>query len=574
MGGLELVLLLLAVSAALRVLAERLTIPYAALLVVGGALLALIPGVPRVTPAPDVLFLVFVPPLLYAGATAFPVRSLRRQLGPIIRLAVLLVLVSTAAVAVVAHALHPAFTWAAAITLGAIVSPPDPVAVLSVTRSLRVPRDVENILEGEGLMNDATALVIYRLAVAAAVTSTFSASRAALDFLLAGSGGIAIGLVIGAAMVQLQRLMRSVPTVTITLSLLSPFASFLPAELVGASGVLAVVTTGMYVSSRVPQVIGPETRVLLIGAWTVVTFLLESLIFILVGLELRYVLQALNRFPLATLMREAAIISLCVVLVRIVWVPPSAYLFRVAGRWLRGSHEPLPSLRLVFFVAWAGLRGGDSLVLALALPLTTNSGARFPAREQIVFITFAVILITLVVQGSTLHPLVRWLRLSGSTERDAESTHARLTAAEAGLRVLDDAAVATSDRPEVVRYLKRRQRQRARRWAVLERDSRTHDSSSGTQLASDGDGHFVSAPSARTAAIDDRRTAEYRRIRGAMLRAEREAVVELRERGVIADDVMRQIRRDLDIEAMLLQTSEPVIDTLDDVPAALDDIES
>jgi len=270
-------------------------------------------------------------------------------------------------------------------------------------------------------------------------------------------------------------------------------------------------------------------------------------------------------------MREAAIISLCVVLVRLIWVPPSGYLFRAASRWLRGSHEPLPSLRVVFFIAWAGLRGGDSLVLALALPLTTASGARFPAREQIVFITFAVILITLVVQGSTLHPLLRWLKLSGSTERDAETAHARLAAAEAGLRVLDDAALATSDRPEVVRYLKRRQRQRARHWAVRESEARTHDSSSGTQLAGDEDGHFVTAPSEKTAAIDDRRAAEYRRIRGAMLRAERETVVELRERGVIADDVMRHIQRDLDIEALLLETNEPVIDTVDEVPAAMDE---
>src|SRR6478752_6641027 len=199
MTGLELVLLLLAVSAGLRLIAERVAIPYAAILVVGGLLLALIPGLPRVTLPPDVLFLVFVPPLLYWGAASFALRDFRRESGPIVRLAVLLVIVSTAAVAVTARALHPSFTWAAAITLGAIVSPPDPVAVLSVTRPLRAPRWIDSILEGEGLVNDATALVIYRLAVGAAVTGAFSISHAALDFLLAAAGGIAIGLLVGIA---------------------------------------------------------------------------------------------------------------------------------------------------------------------------------------------------------------------------------------------------------------------------------------------------------------------------------------------------------------------------------------
>ena len=196
-------------------------------------------------------------------------------------------LVSTAAVAVVARTLHPSFTWAAAITLGAIVSPPDPVAVLSVTRSLRAPRSIESILEGEGLVNDATALVIYRLAVAAAVTGTFSPSHAALDFLLAGAGGIAIGLLVGVIVTRVQRITRSVPAVSATVSLLTPFASYLPAELLGASGILVRRRHRRCTRPvRVPRLVGPETRVLLLSIWTVVTFMLESLVFILVGLEL------------------------------------------------------------------------------------------------------------------------------------------------------------------------------------------------------------------------------------------------------------------------------------------------
>ena len=218
MAALELILLLLAVSAVLRLVAERLMVPYAAVLVVGGLLLAFVPGLPRVTLPPDVLFLVFIPPLLYAGSISFPLREIRRQIGPIVRLSVVMVLVSTAAVAVVAHALHPSFTWAAAITLGAIVAPPDPVAVLSIFRSLRIPREIVSILEGEGLLNDATALVTYRLAIAAAVTGAFSPSQAAVKFLAGGAGGIAIGLLLGVVVTRVHRVTRSVPVVSDTVS--------------------------------------------------------------------------------------------------------------------------------------------------------------------------------------------------------------------------------------------------------------------------------------------------------------------------------------------------------------------
>jgi CPA1 family monovalent cation:H+ antiporter len=564
MAGLELVLLLLTVSAGLRIIAERLRIPYAAILVVGGLLIAFIPGLPRVTLPPDVLFLIFIPPLLYWGAVSFPLRDFRRQLGPIVRLAVVLVVVSTAAVAVVAHTLHPSFSWAAAITLGAIVSPPDPVAVLSVTRSLRAPRWIESILEGEGLVNDATALVIYRLAVAAAVTGTFSPSRAALDFLLSGAGGIAIGLLVGVIVARVQHVVRSVPAVSATVSLLTPFASYLPAELLGASGILAVVATGMYAARAVPRLVGPETRVLLLSTWTVVTFMLESLVFILVGLELPYVLRAVDGLALSTLLREAAIVSLCVVLVRLVWVMPSTYLFRSLGRLIRGTHEPLPSWQSVLFVAWAGLRGGDSLVLALSLPLQTASGARFPAREQIVFITFCVIFITLVVQGPTLAPLLRRLGLGVEEEDAAEESHARLAVAEAGLRTLEEPRIATSSHPEVVRYLRQRHRQRARRWAA--REAQPHEGKT-EDIAHD---HFVPAPSHEAGALDEHRAAEYRRVRSAMLAAELDTVLTLRDDGVIGDDVMRRIQRDLDLETMLLETSEPVSETVSDVPSAID----
>ncbi len=566
MAALELILLLFAVSAVLRLVAERLMVPYAAILVVGGLLLAFVPGLPRVTLPPDVLFLVFIPPLLYAGSINFPLREIRREIGPIIRLSVVMVLVSTAAVAVVAHGLHPAFTWAAAITLGAIVAPPDPVAVLSIMRSLRIPRELISILEGEGLLNDATALVTYRLAIVAAVTGVFSPSQAAVQFLAGGAGGIAIGLLIGVVVSRVHRVTRSVPVVSDTVSLLTPFASYLLADLVGASGILSVVATGLYAARTVPRVLGPELRQQIAGMWTVVTFLLESLVFILVGFELHYITRALDRFTLSMLLREAGLVSLCVVLVRIAWVMPSAYIFRWFFRWLRHGHEPMPSWRSILFVAWTGLRGADSLVLALSLPLQTASGARFPARDQIIFITFCVIFITLVVQGPTVAPFARLLGIRANDEEVAEEAHARLAAAEAGLRTLDEPVISSSQYPEVVRYLRQRHRQRARRWAAREQEP--HDAES-EDVAHDHD-HFTIAPSHEAAAIDDRRGEEYRRVRSAMLHAETEAILDLRDRGVIDDDVMRRIQRDFDLETLLLETSEPVIETVSEVPSAID----
>lgn len=564
MAGIELVFLLLAVSAALQILARRIRVPHPVLLAVGGLLLALVPRLPRVEIAPDVLFLVFVPPLLYWGARTLSLRDFRHEIGPIIRLAVIMVLVSTVAVAIVAHALDPAFTWAAAFALGAIVAPPDSVAALTIMRSLGGPRSVASILEGEGLLNDATALVAYRIAVAAAVTGTFSIHEVAPQFVLAGAGGIVIGLVIGVATHLTARLGMSVPVVANTFSLLTPYASFLAADLLGASGVLAVVTTGIYMGRQIPRFVAPETRVQNEAMWSVATFLLESLIFILIGLELPSVTRALASVPIGTLLREAALITACVVVVRFIWVWPSAYISRALGRRLLHRDTPSPSWQSVLFIGWSGMRGGESLAIALALPLSTASGAPFPAREQIVFITFVVIFATLVVQGASAGPLLRWLRLRGDGRARDEEAHARLVAVEEGLRALDDDSGSGSPYPEVVRYLRQRHRQRARRWAAREDRRFLGRSHLGTH------DHTVTAPSHDTGALDESRAAEYRRLRSKMIQAEERAVVALRDRDVIGDDVMRRIQHDLDLESMLLEVPEPVVEPASEVASSID----
>ncbi|HEY2375034.1 MAG TPA: Na+/H+ antiporter [Gemmatimonadaceae bacterium] len=562
MAGLELVLLLLAVSTGLRILADRLGLPYAALLVVGGLVLAFTPNLPHVELAPDVLFLIFIPPLLYWGAASFPLRDFRRELGPILRLAVVMVLVSTVAVAGLAHALDPAFTWAAAFTLGAIVSPPDPVAVLSLMRSpsLRAPRAIESILEGEGLLNDATALVAYRVAVTAAVTGTFSPWRSGLQFLAAAAGGLGIGLGVAIVTLRLHRLTKSVPVAENTVSLLTPFAAYLPADLIGASGVISVVAAGMYIARNVQDVGSPETRLQNQSMWSVVTFLLESLVFILVGLELPYVTRSLAGVSIVALIREAAVVCACVVIVRVLWVIPSTYIGRIIGGWLRRSKVTLPSLKWILFVGWAGIRGGDSLVIALALPLATAAGRPFPARAQIVFITFFVIFVTLVVQGPTLAPIARWLGLESDGAAEDEEAHARLSAAEAGLRVLDSPTFREAQYKEVVRYLRQRHRQRARRWAAREDRQQAHPPNEERHDS------FVAAPSHDAGTLDDRRAVEYRRIRAAMIHAERYALSDLRDRDVIGDDVMRRVQRDLDLELILLDSREPVVEPTSEVP--------
>ena len=564
MSGIELVLLLLAVSAALRIVADRLGVPHPVLLAIGGLVIALVPGLPRVAIEPDALFLIFVPPLLYWGARQLSFRDFRHEIGAIFRLAVIMVLVTTAAVAVVAHALDPAFTWAAAFALGAIVSPPDSVAALAITRSIGGPRTVSNILEGEGLLNDATALVLYRVAVAAAVSGTFSLSHAAPQFLLAGTGGAVIGLAVGVISLGTSRLSMPIPVVANTFSLLTPFASYLAADLVGASGVVAAVATGIYMGRQVPRVVEPETRVQNEGMWRMTSFLLESLIFILIGLELPVATKTLMSEPLGELFLEAGLVTACVILVRFVWVWPSAYIPSALARRFLHLDAPSRPWRSVFFIGWAGMRGGESLVIALALPFTTSSGAPFPAREKIIFFTFVVIFTTLVLQGATAGPLLRRLRLRPDGRADDEEAHARLVAVEAGLRALDDEQGANSPYPEVVRYLRQRHRQRARRWAAREERrfrGRSHDGAHE---------HAFVAPSHYAGELDDSRSAEYRRLRSKMIRGEQRAVVALRDQDVIGDDVMRRIQHDLDLESMLLGAPEPVTEPVSEVPSAIE----
>jgi Na+/H+ antiporter len=542
MQGVELVVIMLAVSAALRMLARRLGVPHPVLLVLAGLALVFVPGLPRVEFEPDTLFLVFVPPLLYWAALTSSLRDFRANLWPILRFGTLLVLLTIATVAVVAHALTPEFTWAAAFTLGAIVSPPDPVAAIAVMRSIGAQRALSTILEGEGLVNDATALVAYRVAIAAAVTGSFSIERTAVGFFLAGAGGVAVGLAIGWLIGRVRIGVRGFPIVENTISLLTPFFAYLPAEWLDLSGVLSVVAVGLYLGRMGPRTVPAATRIQAESMWVMVQFILESLVFILVGLELPYILRTLRTHSLGTLLLYGALLTLTVIGVRMVYTVVAASLLRRVRRGTRD--EGTPAWRQVGFLSWAGMRGGDSLVLALAVPVTAAGGQPFPARGLIIFVTFSVILGTLVLQGLTLAPLIRWWGLTEGGEGETEEAHARRVVAEAGLRRLEAEGRRDGVDRGMARALEATYRRRLQRWSA--RDVARH-----------GRGDEEHAGLAGVDGIRAEQTAAaYRRLCAAMIGDEREALVGLRDQGVIGDHVLRRVQRDLDLETMLLESGE------------------
>jgi len=514
MSAITLILLLFGVVAGLRLLADRTGIPLPTLLVLGGLGVALTPGLPRLALDPDTVFLVFIPPLLFWASVRTSLRDLRRNLRAITLLAVALVLATMGVVARTTHALLPELPLAACFVLGAIVSPPDAVAVIASTRRLKLPRDMLVILEGESLVNDATALVAYQMALAAVVSGTFSIPRAGADLLLTGAGGIAIGLATGWCVGWLRLRMARSSLVENTISLLSPFIAYIPANALGCSGVLAVVAMGLYFGRKGPRVLTAQTRLQGTAMWEMLTFILEGLIFILIGLQLPDVVHALEPGTLGKLIVVSLAVVAAMIVTRVVLVFPGAYLPRWLER-LRGSDKSRnPPWRHLLFTGWAGIRGGDSLIIALALPFAVSGGSPMPGRNAIIFITFVVILVTLVVQGFTLSPLIRLLRIEGDDTEDQELTQARGASANAGASALDRLEAAGGD-PQLVVEL--------RRMIALRAAQPNHSTSSLTQLRLD------------------------------VIAAQRETVIAMRDRNEIGDTVMRTLLGEFDHEEILLR---------------------
>ena len=521
--------LLLAVVAIVRI-AGVVRVPPAIALLLGGLGLSFVPALRGVELAPDTIFTLFLPPLLFVASVRTSWRDFGRNLRSIGLLAFGLVVLTTLVVGWVAHWAVPGLPWAAAFTLGAIVSPTDAVAATSITQTLGVPRRILTILEGESLVNDATGLVTYKLAVAATLTGAFSLAHAGWEFLLISGGGIAFGLLAGWIFVALIQRIEAAP-VENTLSLVTPFATYLVADaLLHVSGVLAVVAAGFEFSRRLPRANSSGTRLQAIAFWNMLDFLFNNALFLLVGLQLRRIVGGLGALSLAQASLYALIVSATLAVTRMIWVFAVTYLPRALGFW-KSEDDPFPSWKSVFVVAWTGMRGAISLAGALALPFALASGAPFPQRNLIIFITFFSILATLVLQGLTLPPLIRALHLRGDGETEREEQSARLTLSHAALARIEELESEGNAPARLLDYFRKLYRHRA---AALEA-SASPDSPDAN---------------AGGAARDKRQIALE------IVRAQREALADLRKRGDLHEDAVRRIQTDLDLEETRLQNHQ------------------
>jgi Na+/H+ antiporter len=426
-AGAEILVFLLLAVALLASFGLRFNIPYPVVLVLGGLLLGLIPGLPDPDLDPDIVFFAFLPPLLYAAAFQASAYELRANAAPIGLLAVGLVLVTVVAVAAVAHWVV-GLPWTAAFVLGAVLGPTDPVSATAVIRRLGAPVRIETILEGEALVNDGTGLTAYKLAIGA-TGAGLSAVHVAWQFVAVAAAGIAIGVVVGWLAARLRIAARE-PSIDVVLSVLTPFAAYVPAEEVGASGVLAVVTAGVYIGTRSLELSEAGARLRTLAFWQASDFLLNSLLFLLIGLQVTRIVGDIEGSALATLLGEAGLVALTVVGVRFAWmfgVPEIADL-SVIGRSYTNVRERL-------LLGWSGMRGAVSLAAALAIPVD-----KFPDREHVIFLAYAVVVLTLALPGLTLAPLIEHLGLGQSEERRRQEVEARLRLTHAALERLDQMA--------------------------------------------------------------------------------------------------------------------------------------
>jgi CPA1 family monovalent cation:H+ antiporter len=511
-------LAIVAAVALLLVAAERTSIPYPILLVVGGLGLGFIPGIPDVQLPPDLVLIAILPPLLYGAAFFTSLRDLRENAFAITLLAIGLVLCTMVIVAVVAHELIPGLGWGEAFVLGAVVSPTDPTAATAIAERLGLPRRLVALTEGESLVNDGTALVAYKFAVVAVVSGTFSFAEAAGDFALSVVGGIVVGLGVGFVVRSVRKKITD-PALAITVSLMSGYFAYLPAVAMGVSGVLAAVTIGIYMGWYTPELTTWQTRLQGVAVWEITFFILNALLFALIGLQLPVIVDALSGYSAARLVGYAAAVSIAVIAARFLWVVPGTYV----TAWTRRNKRPIGNPgRASVILGWAGMRGAVSLAAALALPLTTDAGGAFPNRELIIFLTFGVILASLVVQGLSFPALLKLIGIEDEGRTEKEENKARIFATEAALARLEELADEDWVREDTLNRVRgmftfRRERFRSR-------------------FDPESDGDLES------------RSLDYQRLLRELLVAERQAVFDLRRERRIDDVVMRRVIRDLDLE--------------------------
>jgi monovalent cation/hydrogen antiporter len=499
---------------ALLFLAPRARVPYPILMVLGGLVLSFVPGLPEFDLPPELVLVAFLPPLLYSAAFFTSLRDLRANIYPISLLSIGLVAATTVGVAVVAHAVVDDLPWSAAFVLGAVVSPTDPIAATSIASRLGAPRRIVTIVEGESLVNDATALVLYRVAVVAVTTGTFTLWEAGARLVVNAIAGIAIGVGVGYVIRQVRKRMSDPPS-EIAISLLTGYLAYLPAEALGVSAVLAAVTAGIYLGWHTPELTNAETRLQGFAFWTILTFIVNATLFALVGLQLPSVLDGLDAWSTRELVIAAVAVCATVVLARVAWVLVFAFL-------QRGTLK----VRNATVVAWAGMRGAVSLAAALAIPLETEAGAPFPGRELIIFLAFCVILVTLVGQGATLPALIRALGIEDDGGDAREEAKARKRAAMAALERLTELEGEDWVVDDTAGRMRGLYDFRIRRFGER------------FDEASDG--------------ANEAQSLSYQRLRRELLDAERNAVLDLRRDGVVSDDVMNRVLRDIALEDVRL----------------------
>ena len=513
----------LASVGALLVIAYRVRIPYPILLVAGSALLALIPGIPDLTLNPDAILVLALPPLLYSAAFFTSLHDLRSNLRPIGLLAFGLVIVTTLTIGAVAHAVV-GLDWNVAFVLGAVLSPTDPVAATAIAGRLGAPREYVSVVEGESLLNDATGLIVYKYAVAAVATGSFSLGHASGDFVLSAAGGVGLGLLVGWVVAQFRLRIEDPPT-EIAISLLTPYLAYLPAEALHVSAVLAAVTAGIYLGWNAPRLISPATRIQAYAFWETIVFALNSALFVVVGLQLPGIVDAIRpAVPDGRLLRDAAALLATVVAVRIAWVFLVTYAPWLAARRLR---EPgaLPPITGTFLVGWTGMRGAVSLAAALAIPATLDAGGAFPDRALVIFLVYSVILGTLLLQGLTLPALIRAFHIGGDPIVEA-ADRARILSAQAAIVRIDDLGGEEWVRDDTAARMRGLYEFRLRRFEA--------------RLDEEDDG------------ILEERSLAFQRLRREALEAERAELLRLRSAGEISEEVMRQLERDLDLEDVRL----------------------
>jgi monovalent cation/hydrogen antiporter len=524
----QIFMILLAVLAGTALLARRFNVAPAILLLVAGIVLAFVPGMPAVELPPDVVLLVVLPPLIYSASVAMSWREFKSNLRPIILLSVGCVVFTAFAVAAATHYLI-GLPWAVGFLLGAIVAPPDVVAPLAIARRLGMPRRILVVLEGEGLANDATALILYRFTVAAIATGMFSLPKATGTFALIVVAEILFGIAVGWLSLRARHWARD-PQVEITLSLITPYLAYWIPEHLGGSGILATVACGLYISWNGPLLISSATRLQGIFFWDLVIFLIEGLLFLLTGFQMRLLFEKSKAFPLEDILLATALVSIIVVVARFAWVYPATYLPRLINSRLR-KNDPAPNWRTVFVIAFTGVRGAVSLAAALALPLALPNGEAFPHRDMILFVAFGVIFITLVGLGSGLPLVARWLDVTRDGRDEHQAEHeaeiaARREALEVALKSLD---AITDDRElsdEVVKLLRARHENRTNQLPAS-LDPGSHDvSAAGTDLTRE------------------------------LIAAERKFIHALLRDGKITDESRRRIERDLDLEEASLSNRE------------------